>query len=205
MKAVLGVFFLVLSANAFAISFDVVGGSYRQLPHNWVDFNASLAPNVGNVVTTFNTDQAANGEGIYLTGNTRLRYEYLGSGAYNNNHASSSFFGTIFDNYVTPVGTTVDVQGSAGALDFTFTTDARFTTTAGSFTNAVGGLNLLALAVFEETPRSIVLLFGDGLGDSNLGDMMVRVSAVPIPSSIIFFASAMGCFASYRRFKAKRS
>jgi hypothetical protein len=191
-----------VAVNVNAMSLSVLGGTADTLPNNWSDVNGALAPNIGDSVITFSTGQAALGEGIYLDGDATLKYEYLGKEAGNVNTASTTSFSDFFDTSVTSAGETYQEFGSAGALDFTFTTDGRYTT-PGSFTNAIGGQSTFWLSVFVESNNSLILMFGDGFGDSDFDDMIVRVSAVPIPAAVWLFATAIcGFFGMRMRKKA---
>ena len=61
------------------------------------------------------------------------------------------------------------------------------------------GLNLddsnvgLSLAVAMISPSSAYLMFGDGFGDADYDDMVVRVdvSAVPLPAAVWLFGTAL--------------
>ncbi len=193
----------LLSLPLQAATFTLSGGQALTLPGN---FNApaglpTLSP--GDAFTAFSAAAAGNGEGVYLTHDSRVTFEYLGTEAGNHNVSSTSQFNDFFSNKVTPVGSSYSEQQSAGALDFIFATNgAASGGIPGAYKNATGTLGLggLWLGVFLESQTSAILMFGDGYGDTDFDDMIVRatVAPVPLPAAVWMFVAALAGFAGIR-------
>ncbi len=189
-----------LSANA--ATFNLVGGTAGTLPHNWTDFNGSLSPNKGNAFMKFSASDAASGEGIFLTANSKVTFEYLGKEAGNHNWSSTSTATNFFSNKNTAKGSTYEEVQGMGALDFTFSTDGKYRNKGpGSYTNAVGTSGPgLWLGIFQESDTSAILMFGDGYGDTDYDDMFVRatVAPVPLPAAVWMLGTAIVGFVGIR-------
>ena len=82
-------------------------------------------------------------------------------------------------------------------MDFSFEGLATCCVAPGTFTNGSGnsGANgSLSLAVAMINSSSLYLMFGDGFGDADFDDMVVRVdavSAVPVPAAFWLFGTAL--------------
>lgn len=214
MKKIVFTVFTLFAVNAGAASLylsgggDGVVGSSNVLPADWYDFNGmALAPNVGDDITVFGAADLADGDGVYMSEDTAaLRFEYLGKEAGNINTAFSGVSG-MFDTANSSVGDVVyqQIDGAGGAVEFIYATDGRYTGgVAGALGNALGATDAdLSMAVIVESATSMILLFGDGLGDADWDDMMVRVSAVPVPAAVWLFGSVLaGVFGLRIRKKA---
>jgi len=192
----LGLSFFALNANAIVIT--TTGGTADTLPSNWDDFNGWLDPNAGDAITTFSSAQAAAGEGVYLSGAGNVTFEYLGSEAGNTNYAfdfDSNYFGNKFSSQ----GDTFVSNDDGDALDFGFFTLGEYTTWGGIYNAWGGDVADFTIAVFRESASSIILMFGDGFGDSDFDDMMVRASVVPLPAVLPLFALGLAGFGFARR------
>jgi hypothetical protein len=200
---------MALACTAFtgmsvsAATLTLQGGIDGSLNSDWTANSPYTDPLViGSPIKLFSSTQAFE-DGVHLVGTSDLQYTYLGTEAANTNY--SSLFGNVFNSKTAAAGTSVTVLGaSSGLLDFYFETLGE-TTSAGKFVNgATNNLAGLSLAVFVESSTSMILLFGDGLGDSDYDDMMIRVSAVPLPAAFWLFGSGLvGLFGMRKRAKAK--
>jgi len=162
----------------------------------------------------------SNASGIQLTGAGRLVYTYIGKEAGSTNRFKSSTNSNIFitADYgdssgtfsataaatATAAETWEIVQDSAGYLDFSFQGLATCCNlNPGTFTNGVGpsyaGLSL-AVALFNNN-KTAYLMFGDGFGDHDFDDMVVKVevSPVPLPATVWLFGTALIGFVGMSR------
>lgn len=197
---------VVLSCMAFTVnaaSFTVIGGVADTLPGNFTDFNGALAPNISSDITVFN---GAFTGGVSLNYDADLRFTYLGTeAAFENEGFTGTGAVVSFNNKTSTIGDFAEEFTLAGLIDFTYETfgqtgAACHTAPGGcSIVNGVGSsLASLWLGVYEDTVNdSIILLFGDGIGDSDFDDMAIRVSVVPVPAAIWLFGSALLAFAGF--------
>lgn len=188
--------------NANASTFTLTGGTSATLPSNWTTLNWGTGLSDSSGVTIFDKT-AVDDSGIFLDGPANLVYEYIGKRAGNTNTTSTTQK-TDFFSTATPLSNTSYAElSSSGLLDFTFTTNGKYTGgLMGSFTNGgtFGGFGSeLSMTVFKASASSLILMFGDGAGDRDFDDMVVRVtatspvkvSAVPIPTAFWLFGSAV--------------
>jgi hypothetical protein len=202
--AILFSLLMLTSIAAKASTFSFIGGTGGTLPGNWNPSPSAPGLAIGSGITIF--DEA--GEGIWLNGAANLVYTYIGkeAGSINAFLAPSSFFVT---SATAPGSISNTSASSAGYLDFSFLgLGTCCGLDSGAFTNGEGNSGLnggLALAVAMINPTKAYLMFGDGFGDSDFDDMVVKVevSAVPIPAAIWLFGSALiGMFGFSKRRKA---
>ena len=57
------------------------------------------------------------------------------------------------------------------------------------------------MAFYQESSKKVLAFFGDGRGDSDFDDMVVRISVIPLPAGGLLLLTAMGGFAVARRKK----
>ena len=178
---ILGLSVAPLSVNATVL--DLIGGTPDVIPSNWNDINHHLDPNVGDDITVFTGTQLESGDGVWLTDPAEVVFEYLGSEAGNNNFSFSwDEFGIdgLFDNQFNTAGDSYISNQDSGFLNFGFVTDGRFTEEGAILTDSPlgdGGFatsDAFSIAVFRETSTSLILMFGDGFGDADFDDMIVR-------------------------------
>ena len=154
---------------------------------------------MGDSITTFSEA----GEGVWLNGPANLTYTYIGKEA-----GSTNGFGTVSDgvffqtaayggNLGTTSGSTFETTaGSAGFLDFGFVGYGTCCVAPGAIVNGLGNFGPnggLSLAVAAISNSSMYLMLGDGYGDVDFDDMVVRVdvSAVPLPATVWLFGTAL--------------
>jgi len=215
-RAVAGIATAVAFATAAsAATFSVIGGTPTTLP---TDFDAALMagpaplPAVGDPITSFSgTDPFANGGGLYISASSQLTFTYLGKEATASNSASQFAMGGTLLSTANNVGTTATAgQAGPGFVDFVFTTmEGMFEdingngstmealSIANNGTSAFSGLHIAFGMVFNNG-RSVLAFFGDGRGDSDFDDMVVRIDAVPLPASALMLLGAMGGLGALR-------
>lgn len=191
-----------IAAKASTLSF--MGGTGGTLPGNWNPSPSAPGLAIGSGITIF--DEA--GEGIWLSGAANLVYTYIGKEAGSTNAfvTPSDISGQYFVTNATSPGSTINTSASsAGYLDFSFVgLGTCCGLDSGAFTNGEGNSGLnggLALAVAMINPTKAYLMFGDGFGDSDFDDMVVKVevSPVPIPAAIWLFGTALIGFVGMSR------
>lgn len=204
---------LFLATAVSAASLSIVGGTTVTLQgagpteHNpdYTDLAAldpALVPSVGAgddiQVFGFNAEQFDGTNGLMLSDQSRIRIMFLGK------HANAS--NTVFDID----GNSLSNNGAAGAtieaIDDPDWIDIVFETIKSggpeSITNNVGQTDpLLSMGFFKENDKNVIAFFGDGRGDSDFDDMVVRISVVPLPAGGLLLLSALGGFAVVRRKK----
>ena len=209
---------MLTSIAAKASTFSLIGtdGLLKlpngTLPSNWNPPDPS-GLEVGDDITIFND---AN-EGIRLNGAANLMYTYIGKEAGSTNAFITSslsldelFLTADYDGLSgTAPGSTFETsQSSAGFLDFSFIGLGTCCVASGIFTNGEGNAGLnggLALAVAMISPTKAYLMFGDGFGDSDFDDMVVKaeISPIPVPAAVWLFGTAIvGLVGFSRRRKA---
>lgn len=189
------------SANAALLELNTDNAQDVQLSTlagfaGWLDLVPGGAPDPGDMVYVLDSADIASGEGLFsLWSTTNIDYEYLGKEASWRN----SFFdmtGTIFQTASSSVGDTYSqFQAVAGKLDFGFST-AHDSESLVNATSSTG----LHMAIFPEIAgMSYIVMLGDLYGDSDYDDMVVRVSAVPVPAAVWLFGSALLGFFGFSR------
>jgi hypothetical protein len=180
----------LLAGPASAAVLAVDGGSPSILNGNF-SLGAETGLASGDVITRFDSVNAASGGLSMLEGPGKLTFEYLGSEA---GYSNAFYLGgaLAFLNKTTAVGATKSVfQNADGLIDF-----AVMTTGGGVPGGAVNGGPItgpLLLGYSALADNSLILLFGDGYGDLDLDDLAVRVSVseVPLPAAAWLLISAI--------------
>ena len=192
-RSALGVAFAAMLASvgvepAHALTLSLVGGNAAAVPATF-DLNAETGLSTGSplrVLTSANDFDSSGANGLFLDGAANLAFEFLGSEAASQNTFSVPGLGQLFTN---AGGATKTAPFAAGIAPFSFATEdgAQEADNAGSI---FAGLSIAFAAI---SPTSVVLLFGDGGGDSDFDDLAVRisVSSVPLPPAVWLFLSAI--------------
>jgi hypothetical protein len=180
----LGLTFAAMSAQAATITAGDLSLEYNTTP---VAFDA-----VNDV--TFDT-QGYNGQ-LSALYDTAFTITYLGKEASNQNFylQSGAFY---FDTNTAVIGQTYEFQITGGVIDFGFTGDGGITAE-----NKVGGSNInnIYYLLDSSSPGSFTIGFNDGGSlDLDADDLVVRVSAVPVPAALPLLATAFGAFGIARR------
>lgn len=209
---------VVLATSSFAATLSLVGGTDTVLS---ADFSlGGVAADNGLVVgtTAVKTYSTADGTagGLALDGSSTLSFTYLGSSAGAENTAFA-VGGSELNNKssvagVSSVSSTHIFDATPGAenlVDFVYSTIFTNPAAIGSISN-VSGIsgydgNGLSMTFFRESDTSFLAFFGDGRGDNDMDDMVVRIAAVPLPAGGLLLISAFGGFAAFRRRKSKQA
>lgn len=200
--------FMLISVSANASTFHLEGGESATISGLPSLFNPSNLP--GDIVDNITIFDSA-GEGVKLTGPADLTYTYIGKEAGSTNAFITSsgpdFFLTADFLWLpgTVAGSNFETsQSSAGFLDFSFWGLGTCCVNPGIITNGLGNLfpgGVLSFAVSVLDESSLYLMFGDGAGDKDFDDMLVRVdvSPVPVPAAFWLFGTALVGFIGMSR------
>lgn len=204
---------LFMATAVSAASLSIVGGTDVVLSGagdtlhdpdyaNLAALDPALVPSVGagDTIKAFGFGaEAFNGSnGLSLSDPSRINIMFLGKQA----NASNSAFNIDGDS--------LSNNGAAGAVisaaDLPIWVSLVFETLKSggieSITNNVGQTDpLLSMGFYQENSKNVIAFFGDGRGDSDYDDMVVRISVVPLPAGGLLLLSAMGGFAVVRRKK----
>lgn len=197
-------FSMLLGFSASAATLSVSGGTGGTLPGGFDPIGWSNPDGIGqgSNITIFTSANAAAG-GLFVTPATsiQLTFTYMGTEAGNTNFSDSqlSWDNTaLFNNKVTPVGTSVistHANLGSGLIPLLFRTLAEHTGGIVA-TAANGGPIAAALSIaYSEIlfGNTVYAFFGDGLGDSDRDDMVVKITAtvVPLPAAGLLFPTAL--------------
>ena len=206
------------------LSVDTTDGTTSVLPGNF-DPNVDGLPFpmvVGDPITVFDTADPTGGLEVTPSQNVTLRFTFVGKEAGNTNTAASSFVwngsDVLFDT-LAAVGTSVTVTfsdlGIAPALvPFLFETNGACCGNPGAYAAnggpissglAIAFSNVFSTDMYGNAFSTVYAFFGDGLGDKDFDDMVVEISAVPVPPALLLFGSGLtelGLLARRRRKKS---
>lgn len=181
--------FAAMSAQAATATANDLSLNYNDTPVTFVGVND----------VTFDT-RGFNGQ-LSALKDTAFTVTYLGKEASDRNFflQSGAFY---FNTDTAVVGQTYEFQITAGVIDFGFTGSGGVTAE-----NKVGGLNInnIFYLLDSSNPGTFNIGFNDGgSSDIDADDLVIRVSAVPVPAALPLMASALGIFGlARRRNKAK--
>jgi len=183
---------MLASVTANASIFSLIGGTGGLLPDDWNPSPNTTGLAIDDDITIFDSAD----EGIWLDGDADLVYTYIGKEAGSTNASSTSTSDRFFITGSTAPNTIFETTGSSGYLDFSFEGLGTCCVDPGTFTNGLGNSGAnggLSLAVVMLNPTSLYLMFGDGFGDADYDDMVLKVeiSAVPLPAAVWLFGTAL--------------
>ncbi len=190
---------LMLAGQASAAILSVQGGVADTLPGN---FNPNpsvpgLSSGVG--VTAFDSATIV-GNGLKLSKGRTLVFTFMGSESGKTARAfeTGNF---LFNDDFAAAGDAFTAFHSAGLVDFTFNSESP-NPAIRSITNGVGGTLGLNLS-FAAAPdgSSYYAMFGDGLGDIDRDDMIIKITAIPLPAGGLLLLTALGGLGVARRRK----
>lgn len=206
------------SSFAGAVGLSTTGGDAFTLTGGF-SLNATTGLSAGDSIQRY-TDGGTAGA-LNIGGTPReVTFEYLGSEASNYNSfvdLSGGGHDVMFQNkYHWTHGSASSVYDTDtamvnddGALGFEFESDRScwwvFLCRIGEAENGGDIDKGFSIGLFKESNLSYIVLFGDGTGDSDMDDMAVRISVVPVPAALPLFGAAllgMGFLARRRKQKA---
>ncbi|MAY85954.1 MAG: hypothetical protein CML02_04440 [Pseudooceanicola sp.] len=160
-------------------------------------------------ITVYDDDDAV-GTGLLATSvyGARFTLTYIGYEAANVNNASSLSTGSAsFSTSTSAYGdqiTFVQAPG-VGLVDLVFSTLGGSGVSACTISNGnpFGGTCQVGFSSIFNAGGSTYAMFGDGLGDSDLDDIVFRVdvSEVPVPAAGFLLVGGLGAMAALRRRK----
>ncbi len=203
--AVLG---MTVSAVAATFSLNTTNGTATTL-----DGGYSLPlPGAGYAIFDFQ-DTGSGFGGLQVTPNTRITATYIGSEAGASNGAELEFGGYTFSNLTSSVGDSYTFLNS-GAVAYV---DLKF------FTNNLGGNDYIDNdGGIASDPRlhmafsdirnavgdvtSVYAFFGDGAGDQDYDDMVVRfdIAPVPVPAAGVLLLTGLAGIGAFARRRKQR-
>lgn len=204
---------VVIATSSLAATLSISGGTATNLtagfnPSGSVIADYGLTTGVGGtLVQKFDTTSII-GNGLSLDVASDISITFLGREAGATNTAFS-FGSAILNNQTSSINDTIGFNSVAGLVDFTFAT--IFSTNPlvdGSIQNGVGGVGNhtnLSMSFLQLNDRNVLAFFGDGRYDQDIDDMVVLISAVPLPAGGLLLLSAFGGFAAFRRRKSKQA
>lgn len=188
-------------------------GTSTTLPASFDPFcGGCTTPTAGDAVTVFEsgTDGGNIGGGLYISGNSTVKYTFLGKEASAEN-ALFTIGGASLSNTMA-VGSSITVsQTGPGFVDFFFQTQEKgwwedingngtfseFFSITNGLTTQFSGLAIAFSAVFNNG-RSVLAFFGDGRGDNDYDDMVIRIDIVPLPATALMLLGAVGGLGALR-------
>ncbi len=206
-----------MTTAAAAATFNITGGTASVLPSTYNPAcNGCTAPSVGDAITVFNGPTGGSiGGGLGVSAGTTLRFTFIGKEASALNALFSIGGATLTNNGGFNTTFTV-VQSAAGLLNFLFQTQEAGMwddiNGNGSGNDTLGivnggntqfsGLSLAFSSIFNGG-RSVYAFFGDGRGDVDFDDMVVRIDVVPLPATALLMFGALGGLGALRARRRK--
>lgn len=177
----------VASVNAATLS--LVGGTGTSIG---ADFKPGISGlTVGDAATSYENGQAG---GLLLSEASLIEFEFLGSSAgFTDLIIELGGLTTLFnEDTATPGDLAYANLTGPGFLPFKFTTDSG----GGGLKEAINGSPIalgltLAFSEVSADGKSVIAMFGDGAGDGDFDDMIVRISVVPLPPAVLLFGAAL--------------
>ncbi|WP_299850491.1 VPLPA-CTERM sorting domain-containing protein [uncultured Roseovarius sp.] len=207
---------LLMATAVSAASLSIVGGTDYVLPGglkphnpNYGALSPALLPpiGVGDTVKRFDTDALSlfdtfdGTNGLMLDAASKIRIMYLGAEASAKNFALNKAGGTL-NNKTSSRGDSIVTLDLPSWVDLVFQSFGAGGVFRGDIENNAAGQSDddLSIGFYQQQNSKHVFAFlGDGTGDADLDDMVLRISIVPLPAGGLLLLSALGGFAVVRR------
>ena len=160
--------------------------------------------NVGSTVTTVSNAIGIGGLQVDED-NVQFEVTYLGSEAFNTNEAfelaSGGLGSVLFSNDGSAqIGDTATFTGGlSGFIEFLFKDVSQGETIQNGDTSSSSPQLSIGFSEIFDGGRSVIALFGDGLGDADFDDLAVKISIVPLPAGGLLLLTALGGIGLARR------
>ncbi|MEM1129817.1 MAG: VPLPA-CTERM sorting domain-containing protein [Pseudomonadota bacterium] len=207
-------------APATAATLSITGGTSAALPDNYdpapeLDRASVQALTGSNQITVFESavNGGAIGGGVAADDLVSMRFTFLGKEA----AATNYLYVTDRDDTQKSLdnlgakGSFVEAVSKTGYLGFSFETIHNRRVGSGHIAN--GGLSSaqsmkLAFSDIFNDGKSVLIFLGDGRGDSDFDDMVLRLDVehiphAPLPAAGILMVAGIGALAAMRRLRRK--
>jgi hypothetical protein len=164
---------MLLPIAASSATLGVIGGAGSLLPSNF-DLKSSISGvSLSDEIAVFS---GSAGRGLVLDRKASVNFTFVGKEAGALNSAFLGAGGPSLSNRDT-VGASMSGIFEAGLIDFGFDTinNGSLLTILNGGTSQVGALSLAFSRVFNRG-QSVYAFFGDGRGDSDFDDMVLRIN-----------------------------
>ena len=183
---------VMFAGQAMAATLSIVGGTAVTLPGNFDPEPSIAGVGPGTEILAFDHSDIA-GAGLSLDADAPVTFTFLGKEAGAENMAVELDGGTSMSNR-DAAGTTISGKFTAGLLDFLFST-ARGADISG-IENGVGVFGVdgdkLSIGFLQVDKNTVLAFFGDGRGDVDYDDMVIEISAIPLPAGMVLLLTGLG-------------
>ncbi|WP_436397422.1 VPLPA-CTERM sorting domain-containing protein [Roseobacter sp. S98] len=189
----------MFAGQASAGLLSIVGGEEAVLPSDF-DPNPSVPGlSVGTPILHFTSATIADA-GLSLAKDRRLVFTFMGSEAGFTNRAFE-MTNLLFNEDTTEAGTSSNALADAGLVDFTFSSNDSSLPATRFITNGVGGNPEGVNISFALAPdgHSYYAMYGDSTDDGDRDDMIIKITAIPVPAGGVLLLTALGGLGLARR------
>lgn len=197
---------MATSAGAATFGLDTTNGTAEALDGSY----GLPVPTLPYAIFDFQDDGAGFG-GLTLTQNTMITATYVGSEAGATNGATLALGGFSFSNATSDVGDQVTFLNTGNYVDLFFSTNnlGGFDTINNDSGGATDDRLHMAFTDIRNAAgdvTSVYAFFGDGAGDQDYDDMVIRldIAQVPVPAAGLLLLSGLVGFGALSRRRSQR-
>lgn len=211
--ALAGVAALGMASAASAATLSIVGGTAGSIPdapatNEVLDGLGLPAPMAGFFGSQIQMSEMSNVQ-IDVMGYEAGFRNTFAMGGFSFTSAPTGPAGVVATDLLTPLASTTLLNVAGGLLAFDFSTNG--VVTDNTVSNGDANLNVDGYANFfatKDSAGSVWVFFddgggrdsdGDGIDDDNHDDLVIRISAVPLPAGAFLMLTGLGAFALRRR------